>query len=67
MNNGSKKLCPQCGYKIDDEKILRCPRCNKLLIEFVKCSGSCSSCFLNRNCKEKKIKNKIKENCRTIR
>lgn len=32
--------CPQCGYEIEDEKAIRCPRCFKSLLHV----GSCTNC-----------------------
>ncbi len=37
------RICPQCGYKIDDPEEVRCPRCFKILL--LKCS-ECKRCKL---------------------
>lgn len=47
MENGEKKICPQCG-NIITQAVVRCPRCYKLLL--TPCSGSCSSCKEKGKC-----------------
>lgn len=44
------KICPQCGYNVDD-KTLRCPRCNKILFELHGCTGNCLKCKKKVQCK----------------
>lgn len=36
-----KRVCPQCEYEIKDPEVLRCPRCNHILL--LKCS-ECQKC-----------------------
>ncbi|HMA60019.1 MAG TPA: hypothetical protein VKN64_06980 [Halanaerobiales bacterium] len=36
-----KRICPTCGNEIEDPDIMKCPRCNSLLI--LKCS-ECKKC-----------------------
>ncbi|MFP4661802.1 MAG: hypothetical protein ACLFPF_06400 [Halanaerobiales bacterium] len=36
-----ERICPQCNYKIEDENVIRCPRCFKVLL--LKCS-ECKKC-----------------------
>ncbi|ADL13455.1 hypothetical protein Acear_1957 [Acetohalobium arabaticum DSM 5501] len=35
------RFCPQCRYEVTDKEVLRCPRCNKILLK--KCS-ECNKC-----------------------
>ncbi len=35
------RICPQCQNKITDSKLIRCPRCNTILLK--KCS-ECDGC-----------------------
>ncbi len=38
------RICPRCGYKIEDKELIRCPRCHQILLK--KCS-ECNGCFLS--------------------
>jgi hypothetical protein len=46
--------CLTCGLRITSS-ILKCPRCNTVLIKLEGCEGSCLSCFIKNNevCKDK--------------
>lgn len=37
-------ICSQCGNKINDPALLRCPRCYKPLLQMGACGGACSKC-----------------------
>ncbi|MCF8008305.1 MAG: hypothetical protein K9K32_00955 [Halanaerobiales bacterium] len=37
----NKRICPTCSNEIDNPNIMKCPRCNSLLI--LKCS-ECKKC-----------------------
>lgn len=38
------RVCSQCGNKVNDDKLVRCPRCNQPLFKGITCDGACSKC-----------------------
>jgi len=32
----SQRICPRCGYIINEAELIRCPRCNEILL--LKCT-----------------------------
>ena len=40
----SSVICSQCGNKITDPNLARCPRCYKPLLQMGACGGACSKC-----------------------
>lgn len=49
MNENKPKTCPECGNLITDITLIRCPRCNKILVKLT-CSGSCTACKEKHDC-----------------
>lgn len=50
MNTLQKSIkCPQCKVIIKDTQVLRCPRCNCLVIT-PGCTGSCTKCNEKNKC-----------------
>ncbi|HHV72977.1 MAG TPA: hypothetical protein GXX38_10305 [Clostridia bacterium] len=47
------RQCRVCGLPITDPGLIRCPRCNTVLLKLVSCSGNCRECQIKNDCKER--------------